>query len=82
MGGGLIWLAVPADRSDAGAREVRAALAPAGGHAMLIRADDTVRARVDVFQPQADAVMALQRRVKASLDPSGLLNPGRMYPDF
>lgn len=81
-GGGLIWLAVPADRSDAGAREVRAALAPAGGHAMLIRADDTVRARVDVFQPQADAVMALQRRVKASLDPSGLLNPGRMYPDF
>jgi glycolate oxidase FAD binding subunit len=34
---------------------------------------------LDVFEPQADPVMALTRGIKASFDPSGILNPGRMY---
>jgi glycolate oxidase FAD binding subunit len=73
--GGLIWLALsPSD--DADQAIVRGALA--GGHATLIRADEAVRARVAVFQPQPAALAALAARVKESFDPKRLFNPGRM----
>jgi len=77
-GGGLIWLAVDA-ADDARANDVHAAVAACGGHATLVRAPDEVRAHVDVFQPLAEPVMKLTRGVKASFDPDGILNPGRMY---
>jgi len=76
--GGLIWLEVPAI-SDAGASEVRRAVATSGGHATLIRADVSTRAAVDVFQPLEAGVAALTGRVKSAFDPQGILNPGRMY---
>jgi glycolate oxidase FAD binding subunit len=77
-GGGLVWLDFdPAD--DAHAPRVRVAVAATGGHATLFRAPHDIRARVDVFQPQAPHVAALSRRLKESFDPSGILNPGRMY---
>ena len=72
--GGLIWLALPAT-DDAEHGLVRAGLA---GHATLIRAPESVRATVPVFQPQPLALAALSARVKESFDPHGLLNPGRM----
>lgn len=76
--GGLVWLAVP-PAPDAHAGAVRAALAgPASGHATLIRAGEAVRAAVPVFQPQAPGLAALSARIKASFDPVGVLNPGRM----
>ena len=77
-GGGLVWLACPAGE-DAGAAVIHAAAREAAGHATLIRAPDAVRAVVDVFQQPSAAVMALARKVKASFDPQGLLEPGRMY---
>ena len=77
-GGGLVWLAVDA-AGDAREKDVRAAVATCGGHATLVRAPDEVRARVDVFQPLAAPLMKLTRDVKASFDPDGVLNPGRMY---
>lgn len=77
-GGGLVWLAVDAS-DDARENDVRAAVATCGGHATLARAPDEVRAHVAVFQPLADPLMKLTRGVKASVDPDGLLNPGRMY---
>lgn len=49
------------------------------GHATLVRAGDDVRARVPVFQPQANGLAALSARVKDSFDPRRVLNPGRMY---
>jgi glycolate dehydrogenase FAD-binding subunit len=77
-GGGLVWIGMPyADAPDAGS--VRAAVAELGGHATLIRAEPTVRAAVDVFQPEEAGVAALNRRVKESFDPKGVLNPGRMW---
>lgn len=74
--GGLIWLDVPYT-DDASADVIRGAMA--SGHATLIRAPESVRAHVEVFHPQAPALAALSARVKASFDPSHLLNPGRMY---
>ncbi|HMN72250.1 MAG TPA: FAD-binding protein [Rhodoblastus sp.] len=77
-GGGLVWLAVDAE-GDARAKDVRAAVAACGGHATLARAPDEIRAHVDVFQPLSESLMKLTRGVKASVDPDGVLNPGRMY---
>jgi len=77
-GGGLVWLAVAA-RPDAGHQIVRAAIAAAGGHATLVRADADVRARVPVFEPLAARLGELTARVKGAFDPKGVLNPGRMY---
>jgi glycolate oxidase FAD binding subunit len=77
-GGGLVWLACPAE-GDAGASLMHEAARKAGGHATLVRAPEAVRAAVDVFQPQAEAVMRLTRGVKASFDPAGILEPGRIY---
>ncbi len=83
-GGGLVWLSVAAT-GDAGAAAIRAALAQAGngqtiGHATLVRAPDDVRRHVDVFEPLAAPLLKLTKDIKASFDPDGILNPGRMYP--
>jgi glycolate oxidase FAD binding subunit len=76
-GGGLVWVAT--DATEAAAANLRRALAPAGGHATLMRASDDMRARVAVFQPPSDLELKLARGVKASFDPGGVLNFGRMY---
>jgi glycolate oxidase FAD binding subunit len=70
--GGLIWL----DTSQDTAHLIRTAIGD--GHATLMRAPDEVRKRVDVFQPQPEALAVLSARVKNSFDPKGLFNPGRM----
>lgn len=76
--GGLVWLATP-EKDGAGAGLIRAAAAEAGGHATLIRASEALRATEGVFQPLAPAVAKLQAGLKASFDPDGILNPGRMH---
>jgi len=76
-GGGLIWLAC-AEGADAQEPTVRSALAGIGGHATLMRASDTVRAAVPVFQPEPKPIAALSERIRAEFDPAGILNPGRM----
>jgi glycolate oxidase FAD binding subunit len=77
-GGGLAWIAVPAN-GDAGASVVRAAVAEARGHATLVRAPAEVRAVVDVFEPLSQPLMRLSRGVKEAFDPAGIFEPGRMY---
>ncbi|MGL4240833.1 MAG: glycolate oxidase subunit GlcE [Beijerinckiaceae bacterium] len=76
--GGLVWLATSAD-GDAGAALVHRTAQEAGGHATLIRAPEAVRAAAPVFQTLDPAVQKLQAGLKASFDPDGILNPGRMY---
>jgi glycolate oxidase FAD binding subunit len=77
-GGGLVWLSCDA-AGDAGASAVRAAVRASGGHATLVRAPVEVRAAVDVFEPMDDALRRVTAGVKASFDPVGVLNPGRMH---
>lgn len=71
-GGAQRWLL-----SDATAVEVRAAATACGGHATLYVGNDK---SAGVFQPLAPAVAVIHRRLKASFDPSGIFNPGRLYP--
>ena len=77
-GGGLVWLSLPAAAEDAHGI-VRAAIAEAGGHATLIRADAETRRTVPVFEPQPGPLARLTARVKENFDPKGILNAGRMY---
>jgi glycolate oxidase FAD binding subunit len=78
-GGALLWIAGGSGR-EAGAPIVRDAARAAGGHAVLFRAPDGLRNVIDVFEPPSPALMELSRKLKASFDPAGMLNPGRMYP--
>lgn len=73
--GGLVWIEMP--DAEPHAEAVRAALD--GGHATLIRASESARASLDVFEPLDAVTGALVRRLKASFDPGRVLNPGRMY---
>lgn len=76
--GGLVWLEVP-DAADAGAADVRRAVAIHGGHATLIRAAQEVRQAVEVFQPLSTAAERITRGLKKAFDDKAILNPGRMY---
>jgi len=77
-GGGLVWVAPPA-APDCGAAGIRRVVTEMGGHATLVRGPAAARASIDVFEPAADALGALTKRVKESFDPKGVLNPGRMW---
>ena len=79
--GGLVWAEV-LPTTDAGAADIRRVIATHGGHAMLIRAEPAVRAAVDVFQPLETGLERISRKLKGAFDPAGILNPGRMYPNF
>lgn len=74
--GGLVWMRMEADPEAELLRRYIRALG--GGHATLMRASDAVRATVPAFEPLPDAVAALSARVKASLDPQGIFNSGKM----
>jgi glycolate oxidase FAD binding subunit len=73
-GGALRWL-----KSGADTESIRAAAVAAGGHATLFRGGDKSGG---TFQPLPVALMTLHRNLKQALDPAGILNPGRLYPDF
>jgi len=76
-GGGLIWAALP-PTPDADAALVRKRVEAVSGHASLLRASAAVRSGLDVFQPQAPGVAALEDRVRRSFDPKAILNRGRI----
>lgn len=77
-GGGLVWLAGPAQAAAHDA--VEAAARAAHGTWMMLRGPDALRAAVHVVPPEPPPLAAIARRVKAALDPHGVLNPGRIYP--
>jgi glycolate oxidase FAD binding subunit len=70
-GGAIRWL-----RTEAPAAEVRALIAPYGGHATLFRGGDH---RDDVFPAMPPVLRKVHERLKAVFDPAGILNPGRLY---
>ncbi len=73
-GGALRWL-----RTTADAKTIREAAARCGGHATLFRGGDKT---AGVFHPLPAALMKLHQRLKQALDPAGVFNRGRMYPDY
>ncbi len=87
-GGAVRWLA-----RDLPVKTLREAAKAAGGHATLFRGDPLPRAGTGAngmpntisggaFAPLAPALASLHRALKQRFDPRGILNHGRMYPDF
>ncbi len=76
-GGGLLWLAD--SNGDGDLRALERQLKALGGYATLVRAEAADRAALPAFLPQAPEAAKLAGRVKAALDPKGILNPGRLY---
>jgi glycolate oxidase FAD binding subunit len=73
-GGAQRWLcsAMPASK-------VRDIAARAGGHATLFRGMDK---SAGTFAPLQSPLDRIHRELKKSFDPSGIFNPGRLYPDL
>jgi glycolate oxidase FAD binding subunit len=76
-GGGRAWLAGPGTAALHAA--IAAAVREQGGTWTLMRAPESLRAASDVVPSEAPALAAITRRVKAAMDPAGILNPGRLY---
>jgi glycolate oxidase FAD binding subunit len=74
--GALRWLVAGVRTEPA---KIRAWARDHGGHATLFRAADK---SAGAFHPLPDTLHALHRRLKATFDPAGILNRGRLYPDF
>lgn len=75
-GGGLVWAAGPGTEA-AHAAVVQAARA-AGGVWTLFRGPEPLRVAAEVLPPEPVPLAAIAARVKAALDPRGVLSPGRM----
>lgn len=74
-GGSLRWLSGPQEPAA-----LRALVGRLGGHALRYRAP--VKTAEGAFTPLAPVLLSLHRRLKAALDPHGIFNPGRLYPDL
>jgi len=75
--GGLVMLSGPASEPVHAA--MTGAVRRAGGIWLVLRAPAPWRASVSVVPPEPAALAALTHRVKAALDPAGILNPGRIF---
>ena len=72
-GGAQRWL-----RSEANADTIRAAAQAAGGHASCFTPGHAALP----FHPLQPTVLRLHQSLKRRMDPQGVFNPGRLYPEF
>lgn len=73
---GVAYAAVPAGEAAEALPRLRAAIAPHDGTAVVLRAPDAVRERLDHWGPVGDS-LDLMRRVKERFDPERRMSPGR-----
>ncbi|MDR4515580.1 glycolate oxidase subunit GlcE [Nitrosomonas sp.] len=74
--GALRWLTCP---KESPVDTIRQAAQKAGGHATLFRRHNCA---IPVFQELSPALAGIHQRLKQKFDPAGILNPGRLYPEF
>nr|WP_298373468.1 glycolate oxidase subunit GlcE [uncultured Halomonas sp.] len=64
-------------RSDDEPNALRETVAQVGGHATCF-----TFGHIEPFTPLSKVVASYHRRLKTQLDPNGIFNPGRLYPEF
>lgn len=64
-------------KSEDDAERIRAIVGEVGGHAICYSAGATA----SPFQPLVSPLLRYHQQLKAQLDPQGIFNPGRMYPE-
>lgn len=79
-GGGLVWLAGPADAATH--LQVEVAARAAAGTWTLLRAPDSLRATMRVIPDEPPPLARITREVKRAMDPAGIFNPGRLFVDI
>lgn len=75
-GGALRWLATDESVDET---TIRSQAEAAKGHATFFKGDKT---SIQAFHPLPPAMMVFHKRLKQKFDPAGILNPGRMYPEY
>jgi glycolate oxidase FAD binding subunit len=73
---GVLYAAMPSPAGGAALTDLRTAIAPFDGSAVVIAAPDEDGGELDHWGPVGDA-LGLMRRVKAEFDPEFRLSPGR-----
>ena len=73
---GVTYAALPAEDAVEALPRLRSAIAPHDGTAVVLRAPEGVRDRLDHWGPVGDA-LDLMRRVKERFDPERRMSPGR-----
>jgi glycolate oxidase FAD binding subunit len=80
LGSGVAQMALAGEGTSAiaGAAQLRARAAQAGGHARVLRLnlDRELRSQVPCFDLPAPGAMAVMERLKRSFDPAAIFNPG------
>ncbi len=76
-GGQQRWLHLTSDQ----ATEFRTLVARQSGHATLFRPGKFKSADTERFQPLPQPLLALHQRIKKAMDPKGILNAGRLFPE-
>jgi glycolate oxidase FAD binding subunit len=71
--GALRWYS-----SDADETAIRSEAERVGGHACLFKGDVTEQ----IFHPVSETSMKLHKKLKQTLDPAGILNPGKMFAEL
>ncbi|SFD92147.1 glycolate oxidase subunit GlcE [Nitrosomonas sp. Nm166] len=74
--GSLRWLI---GNAGINAKTIRTTAKDAGGHATLFRNHESY---IPVFHPLDPGMMKIHRALKEKFDPSGIFNPGRLYPEI
>jgi len=75
--GGCLWIGAGEEGALALHQKLQD-MANGAGHATLIKAPDSLRTEVSVFQPEVAPLAAISEGLRAKFDPRGILNPGLM----
>ena len=78
--GGWLWVGLPEIDAANKLTAIRGELSATGGAALLYRAPDAVKQQVGVYALPDAAIKRLNGKIKNSLDPTGIFNPGKLYP--
>jgi glycolate oxidase FAD binding subunit len=77
--GGQRWVWAPAKAHE----HIRLMAASVNGTGTLFKTTDAIKKRVtSTFDALNPAIMQIQKRLKVEFDPAGILNRGRLHPDF